>query len=221
MRKIVFPPVEEATEDGLVAVGGDLEIDTLQTAYREGIFPWPISLELPLAWFSPDPRGVLNFNELHLSRSFHKFLKRHNYTITYNTAFGQVIRKCAEVYRKDQPGTWITPDLIRGYENLFDRGLAYSTEVWDGNTLVAGVYGVIMGEFCSGESMFTLVNDGSKLGLYSLIKKLENAGLEWLDTQMVTPVVESFGGNYIDRSEFLDRLEELDWTRPRSDIFGN
>lgn len=221
MRKVVFPPVEEATEDGLVAVGGDLEIDTLQTAYREGIFPWPISAELPLAWFSPDPRGVLNFEELHLTRSFQKFLKRHNYTVTFNTAFSQVIRKCAQVPRKGQPGTWITPDLIQGYEKLFERGLAYSAEVWSGETLQAGVYGVIMGEFCSGESMFTLVNDGSKLALYSLIQKLEDAGLEWLDTQMITPVVESFGGNYLDRMDFLDRLEELDWTRPRQTIFGS
>lgn len=221
MRKILFPPVEDATEDGLVAVGGDLETDTLITAYREGIFPWPISVELPLAWFSPDPRGVLDFSELHLSRSFQKFLKRHPYTVTFNQDFGAVIRGCARIPRKNQPGTWITQELIRGYDELFEKKLAYSVEVWDGSELKAGLYGVIMGEFCSGESMFTLVDDGSKLALYSLIQKLQSSGTQWLDTQMITSVVEAFGGKYIEREDFLERLEELDWSKQRQEIFGS
>jgi leucyl/phenylalanyl-tRNA---protein transferase len=218
-RKVVFPPVEDATEDGLVAIGGDLELDTLKSAYRRGIFPWPISLDFPLAWFSPDPRGVLDFSELHVSKSFEKFLKKNPYTVTFNTAFKEVIKGCAVTPRRGQSSTWITPEILQGYEKLFLNEEAYSIEVWDDKTLVAGVYGVIMGDFCSGESMFMKAPNTSKLALYTLIKKLESRGISWLDTQMVTPVVEQFGGKYISRSEFLQRLEKVDWTKDRSEIF--
>ncbi len=219
MRKVLFPPVEEATEDGLVAIGGDFAVDTIEAAYREGIFPWPVSVELPLAWFSPDPRGVLEFSELHLPRSFQKFLKHHPYRVTFNQAFSKVIRECARVPRKNQPGTWITPELIKGYEELFQAQKAYSVEIWEGETLVSGLYGVIMGQFCSGESMYTQVDNGSKLALYSLITQLQSRGINWLDTQMITPVVESFGGKYIPREEFLAMIEEVDWEIPRTQIF--
>src|SRR4051812_33894218 len=120
-RRIVFPPVDTATEDGLVAVGGDLETDTLVEAYHQGIFPWPISLDFPLAWFSPDPRGILMIDEMHLSKSFTKFLKKNTYQVTFNQAFDEVIRQCARTYRKGQPSTWITPDIIHGYEKLFKQ----------------------------------------------------------------------------------------------------
>lgn len=219
MRKIVFPPLEDATEDGLVAIGGDLETDTLKEAYTQGIFPWPISVELPLAWFSPDPRGIIMLDELHLSRSFEKFLKRHPYRVTFNQAFSEVIQGCARIPRKNQPGTWITPELIKGYQKLFQEGKAYSVEVWEENELKAGLYGVIMGEFCSGESMFTKVDDGSKLALYSLIERLKERGIRWLDTQMITSVVENFGGKYLPRVEFLQMLKKLDWAKDRSEIF--
>lgn len=218
-RKIVFPPVEAATEDGLVAVGGDLEVDTLIEAYRQGIFPWPVSLDFPLAWFSPDPRGILKIEELHVPRSFNKFLKKNKFQITFNQAFGEVIRQCARTYRKGQPSTWITPDIIRGYEKLFQQNLAYSVEVWDEDQLMAGLYGVAMGDFISGESMFTKVNDASKLALYTLLMRLKDKGISWLDTQMVTSVVEGFGGKYVSRSEFLEMLKEKNWNRPRSEIF--
>lgn len=219
MRKVLFPPVDSATEDGLVAIGGDLEIDTLVTAYQHGIFPWPVSVDLPLAWFSPNPRGVLDFEELHLSRSFSKFLKRQAYQVTFNQAFDEVIKQCARSYRKNQPSTWITPDIIHGYEKLFKRELAYSVEVWADKELVAGLYGVCMGDFVSGESMFTKEDSASKYALYSLILRLRDRGIAWLDTQMVTSVVESFGGKYISRPDFLQRISKKDWTRARSDIF--
>lgn len=219
MRRIIFPPVETATKDGLVAVGGDLQVDTLITAYREGIFPWPISVEFPLAWFSPDPRGVIDVDELHLSKSFSKFLKRTGFKVSFNQAFGKVIRQCARVIRKNQPSTWITPEIIKGYENLFDQELAYSVEVWNEGELVAGLYGVCMGDFISGESMFTTERDASKLALYYLIQRLKEKNISWLDTQMVTSVVESFGGKYISRPEFLKRLAQKDWTRKRDEIF--
>jgi leucyl/phenylalanyl-tRNA---protein transferase len=219
MRNIVFPPVESATEDGLVAVGGDLEIDTLQVAYRSGIFPWPISLDFPLAWFSPNPRGILQTSEMHLSKSFQKFLKKNTYQVTFNQAFDEVIRQCARALRKDQPSTWITPDIVQGYERLFKKELAYSVEVWDQKDLVAGLYGVSMGEFISGESMFTKSDNASKLALYTLLLRLKDKDINWLDTQMVTPVVAGFGGKYVPRPVFLQMLEKKDWTKKRSEIF--
>ncbi len=217
-RTIVFPPIEEATEDGLVAVGGDLEVDTLVTAYRQGIFPWPVSVELPLAWFSPDPRGVLFFEELHLSKSFEKFLKKSPYRVTFNERMKEVILECARVPRKDQPGTWITPAIIHGYEKLSQEGLAYSVEVWKEDNLVGGLYGVSMGNFYSGESMFMKEDNASKLALWTLCQRLKERGIKFLDTQMVTTVVEQFGGRYIPRDEFLELVKKVDWKLPRSDV---
>lgn len=221
MRLVVFPPVEEATEDGLVAVGGDVEVDTLRAAYERGIFPWPISVEFPLAWFSPDPRGVLDFSELHISRSFEKFLKKNPFSISFNKDFSQVIRTCAQVQRKGQRDTWITPEIISGYEKLFEAGEAYSVEVWEEERLVGGLYGVVMGDFVSGESMFMKADNASKYALFGLIQHLSTRGIHWLDTQMVTNVVEQFGGKYIPREMFLKRLTALNWNRTRAEIFGD
>jgi leucyl/phenylalanyl-tRNA--protein transferase len=220
VRRVVFPPIEEATEDGLVAIGGDLEIDTLKAAYQQGIFPWPISVELPLAWFSPDPRGVLDFQDLHLARSFEKFLKKDIFRVTFNQAFPEVIRACAVIPRKGQPDTWITPQIIKGYEKLFEFGEAYSVDVWKEDQLVGGLYGVVMGEFISGESMFMKEDNASKLALYSLIQVLLKNGIKRLDTQMVTPVVEQFGGKYIPRKQFIESLKDVNWNRSREEIFS-
>lgn len=223
-RKIKFPPVETANEDGLVAVGGDFETDTLLEAYKNGIFPWPVStypqnVDLPNTWFSPDPRGVLDFSKLHVSRSFLKFLKKTPYTVTFNKAFKDVIHQCAATKRKDQPGTWITPELMHAYINLYNEGYAYSVEVWKNKKLVAGMYGVVMGDFLSGESMFTHEDNASKQGLYTLVHHLQEKGITWLDTQMVTEVVKQFGGHYIPRYEFIDRLKSVNWEKPRELIF--
>lgn len=218
-RQIVFPPIEDATEDGLVAVGGDLEVDTLVSAYRQGIFPWPISVEFPLAWFSPDPRGVIFLDEIHLPKSFEKFLKKSPFEVTFNQKMKEVILECARIPRKDQPGTWITPDIISGYQKLFKEELAYCVEVWKDETLVGGLYGVCMGEFFSGESMFMKEDNASKVALWSILQLLKSKGVRFLDTQMVTPVVETFGGKYIDRNEFLDMLEELNWDKSKKEIF--
>jgi leucyl/phenylalanyl-tRNA--protein transferase len=140
--------------------------------------------------------------------------------VSFNQAFSDVIRECARIPRKDQPGTWITPDLIKGYEKLFQAGEAYSVEVWEEDKLVSGLYGVVMGDFCSGESMFTKVDNGSKLALYSLTELLKSKGLKWLDTQMITSVVEHFGGEYIERDQFITMLDQLDWSKKRAEIFG-
>ena len=219
MRKIVFPSVESADEDGLLAIGGDLEIDTLITAYQNGIFPWPVSLDLPLAWFSPNPRGILFAEKIHVSKSFSKFLKKNTFKVTFNQAFSEVIKLCAISSRKNQSSTWITSDIISGYEKLFKAEVAYSVEVWNEDNLIAGLYGVCMGNFVSGESMFTKEDNASKLALYSLMVRLKEKKVTWLDTQMVTSVVEGFGGMYISRPEFLQMISKKDWTRKRSEIF--
>jgi leucyl/phenylalanyl-tRNA--protein transferase len=223
-RKIVFPPVENANEDGLVAVGGDLEIDTLIEAYSKGIFPWPvtsypINAHFPHTWFSPDPRGVLEFCELHVSKSFIKFLKKSPYLVTFNQAFSDVILNCARSPRKDRAGTWITPDITLAYNNLFHAGHAYSVEVWHEKVLVGGLYGVVLGTFVSGESMFTLEDNAGKVALYTLIHHLETKGVSWIDTQMVTEVVKQFGGKYIPRSVFLSMLSKTDRTKGREELF--
>lgn len=223
-RKILFPPVETANEDGLVAVGGDLEVDTLLEAYKRGIFPWPLStyplnVDLPNTWFSPDPRGLLVFENLHVSKSFIKFLKKSPFTVTFNRAFSEVINQCAEMPRKDQPGTWITPEIINGYINLFNEGYAYSVEVWNEEKLVGGMYGVVIGHFVSGESMFTLEDNAGKAALYTLVHQLKEKGINWLDTQMVTEVVKQFGGRYYPRPIFIKRLSTVNWSIPRAEIF--
>lgn len=206
MRRIVFPPVDTATEDGLVAIGGDMEVDTLVEAYRQGIFPWPLSPEFPLAWFSPDPRGVLDFSDLHVPRSLEKFRRRHPYRIAMNEGFDSVIRLCAAVPRRDQIQTWITPEIIRGYNLLFQQGLAWCASAWLGSRLVGGVYGVRLDGFRSGESMFTIEDNAGKLCLLEAISTFQREDITWLDVQMVTPVVEGLGGKYISRREFLERL---------------
>jgi leucyl/phenylalanyl-tRNA--protein transferase len=223
-RQILFPPVEMADEDGLVAVGGDLEVDTLIEANRRGIFPWPISTDpvntqIPNTWFSPNPRGILDFQKTHLSHSFQKFLKKNPFNVTFNKAFQEVINKCSSTPRKDQPGTWINEDIIRSYSAMFEAGYAYSVDVWREDKLVGGIYGVSLGNFISGESMFTHEDNASKFALYSLIQQLKLKNINWIDTQMVTTIVGQFGGEYISRPAFLKKLSEVDWTRKRSEIF--
>ena len=209
MRRIVFPPVESATEDGLVAVGGDLKTDTLLEAYSRGIFPWPLSPEFPLAWFSPNPRGVLVFDEMHVPKSLAKFLKKSPFEIKHDTSFREIIQLCGAVTRKDQPSTWITPDIIHGYEALFNLGHAWCTGAWHGQRLIGGLYGVKLGAFRSGESMFTLEDNAGKIALIAAIDRFKADQVTWMDTQMVTPVVKSLGGREIDRKVFLAMLKKI------------
>lgn len=207
MAIIEFPPIDSADEHGLLALGGDLEIDSILLAYSQGIFPWPISDEYPLAWFSPDPRGILAFDKLHLSKSFKKFLKKNPYEVRFNTSFEAVIRSCAKSPRSDNAGTWITDDIIKAYIELHKEGYAYSVETYLDDVLVGGVYGVCINRFYSGESMFHTKDNASKVALVSLLYKLKQQDIGWLDTQMVTPVVESLGGLSIPRETYLKMLE--------------
>jgi leucyl/phenylalanyl-tRNA--protein transferase len=225
MRKTInFPEVETADENGLVTLGEDLEIDTLLKAYEKGIFPWPVQYlptqkEKIMAWFSPDPRGILDFKEIHISRSLVKILKKNTFEVTFNQNFTEVINYCAQTIRKNNSDTWITSKIIESYSKLFKEKYAYSVEVWNKNSLAAGIYGVTIGDFVSGESMFTREDNASKLGLYFLIKHLEKKGLKWIDTQMVTPVVKQFGGKLIARKDFIKRLERINWKKNNSNLF--
>ena len=206
-RHRFFPDPYEPTLDGIVAMGDELNMETLFEAYSFGIFPWPHP-ELPCLWFCPDQRGVIDFADLHLSRSLLKFIRHTDMRVTYNQDFSQVISECAKVPRADQGGTWITSHLEKAYLEFHNLGYAYSVECWQGDRLVGGLYGVYVAGVFSGESMFYKVSNASKLCLIKLIEKLKAFGLTWMDIQMVTPVSAAMGGKYITKHEYLRRLEE-------------
>lgn len=202
-----FPPIELADENGLLAVGGDLEVESLLLAYKSGIFPWPISEEYPIAWFAPNPRGIIKYKDLHLSHSFIKLIKKSNFSISINKHFDEVIYECAySKNRKGQTGTWITPEILNAYHNLFNAGYAYSVEVLQNNNLVGGLYGVTINNFFCGESMYFKESGASKVALVFWLKYLHQFHIDWIDTQMVTPVVKDLGGIEVSRREFMKLL---------------
>ena len=205
---IDFPNPRDAMIEGVVAVGGLLDEGTLYTAYSKGIFPWPHP-DYPLLWFSPEKRGILEFKDLHLTRSFDRFVRQHDqdFKVTMDTAFHQVVRECAKQPRPGQDGTWILPSMLKSYIDFHKAGYAHSIEVWLNQQLVGGIYGVFIKGVFSGESMFYKTPNASKLALYHLIQILKSWGLEWMDIQMVTPVSESFGGKYVERENFLEKLQ--------------
>lgn len=213
MPIINFPPIHLADKDGFLALGGDLDIDSLLLAYSRGIFPWPISEEYPLAWFTPDPRGILSFEDLHISKSLQKLINKNIYRVEYNHDFSEVIKQCCISKNRKDNDTWITQEIIKAYTQLFYHGFAYCVEVYNvDNKLVAGLYGVSFGDYFSGESMFFLESNTSKIAVVSLMKHLKTKGIDWLDTQMVTPVLKTLGGKEIPRSDFLHMIEKANIT---------
>jgi leucyl/phenylalanyl-tRNA---protein transferase len=201
-----FPDPSMAGPDGVVMVGGELNRDTLFEAYSRGIFPWPHD-GMPLLWFSPARRGVLDFAKLHVPRSLVKFRKRCLWKFTKDQAFKQVMEGCAQAERPDEKGTWITPAMIAAYVDFHKAGLAHSVECWDeSGALIGGFYGVEVGGVFSGESMFYLKPNASKLCWLWLIEDLKSRGQTWMDIQMVTPHSRAWGGKYIARAEYLKRL---------------
>jgi leucyl/phenylalanyl-tRNA--protein transferase len=206
-----FPDPRSTGEDGLLCIGGDLSVETLLEAYRLGVFPWPHE-GLPLLWFSPIARGVLDFDEIHWPRRFLRELKAQRpdleYKITFNEDFDRVVRECATVPRVHEKGTWILPEMQDAYKRFHRAGYAHSVECWLNGELVGGLYGVFVDGVFSGESMFHKVSDASKRCLYALVEKLKDGGVTWMDTQMVTRVLETFGGKYIPREAFLERIRE-------------
>ncbi len=205
MPIVRFPDIKHATPEGIVALGGDLHSESLLLAYRQGIFPWPMP-GLPLTWVSPPMRGVLEFSALHIPRSLAKERVRTTFTYTIDRDFPSVIRACSQIQRPDQPGTWITNQMLRAYIRLHQLGYAHSVEVWEGEELVGGLYGVAIDGVYAGESMFHRRPNASKLGLLFLIDHLRQRGLDWIDIQMLTPHMQTLGAREMPREEFLELL---------------
>lgn len=190
----------------IIGFGGDLTIENLRTAYSRGIFPWHID-GLPLPWYCPEKRAILEFSELHVPKSLRKEFAKTTFTLTIDKNFDSVIKSCARAKRSDGYGTWITPDFIRAYNEFHASGDAHSVEVWDDCELVGGLYGVDCGGVFCGESMFHLRSNASKFALLHLVEHLKTRGATWLDIQVMTPHFEVLGAKEIDRREFLDKLE--------------
>lgn len=200
------PNRAETDPDGLVAVGGDLTPTRLINAYRCGIFPW-YSAGQPLLWWSPDPRMVLFPSKLHVSRSLRKVLRKGYFRVTFDRAFDAVIQGCAQP-RRDQGGSWLTPEMIQAYGRLHRLGVAHSVECWQGETLVGGLYGVQLGRIFFGESMFHRVTDASKVAFVELTRTLEARGCPLIDCQVHSDHLASLGAELVPRPRFLEILEE-------------
>lgn len=204
-----FPPLENALSEpnGLLAAGGDLSPQRLLEAYRKGIFPWFNEGE-PILWWSPDPRMVLFPNELKISRSLRKTLKKDHYQIRTDRNFSQVMHACASP-RKGQAGTWIHPEMIAAYTALHEMGLAHSVEIWMDGVLAGGLYGVTLGKVFFGESMFSRVPDASKIAFVYLVKQLQCWEFGLIDCQVKTGHLASLGAREISRKEFSQKLDTL------------
>ncbi len=196
-----------AEPDGLLAVGGDLGIKRLLIAYSMGIFPW-YPEGSPILWWSPDPRLVLFPDELKISRSLRRTLRKGSFMVTMDTAFEQVIRSCAELHRTGKGGTWITDDMVRAYIRLHKAGQAHSVESWADGKLSGGLYGVSVGSVFFGESMFARKSDASKAAFAFLVERLRQWGCTVIDCQVTTSHLRRLGAREIPRREFLALLEE-------------
>lgn len=200
---IIFPEVHLADDDGLLAIGGDLSPERLIVAYKSGIFPW-FSAGEPILWWSPNPRFVLFPEKLKVSKSMKQVLRNSDFVVTINQDFKSVITACAKSKREGNNGTWITQSMIDAYIQLHHLGVATSVEVWLNNELVGGLYGIDLGNgvFC-GESMFTKVNNASKVGFITFI---QNRTYKLIDCQVYTEHLESLGAEEMERDEFLNYL---------------
>ena len=202
---LLFPSPEQASAEGIVAVGGDLQPERVMLAYRKGIFPWFESDDF-LLWWSPDPRMVLFPDRLKVSKSMRTVLRKKQFEVTFNKAFDQVVEACAKVKRFGQNGTWITPGLMEVYSTLHTQGHAHSVEVWEEGSLVGGLYGIDLGTVFCGESMFSKSSNASKVALIFLVKELKKNKYELIDCQVPTQHLASMGAEPISRTEFLTFL---------------
>ena len=206
-NEIAFPHPEFAEPNGMLAVGGDLSPERLLGAYQIGIFPW-YSANEPIVWWSPDPRFVLFPDELVISKSMRPYFNQQKFRVTMDHDFDAVIAGCQSRRRGQYFGTWITKDMRKAYLNLHHLGFAHSVEVWQGDELVGGLYGIALGRCFFGESMFTRVSNASKFGFISLVKKLQSLGFWLIDCQQETEHLGSLGARAIPRKDFLDILKK-------------
>ena len=191
----------------IVGFGGDLTLENLRNAYRRGIFPWHVE-GLPLPWYCPEDRAILDFDQIHIPKSLRKELAKTRFTLTIDKDFEAVIKSCSRAKRGDGQGTWITNDFIRAYCDFHAAGDAHSVEVWEDGELVGGLYGVDAGGVFCGESMFHLRSNASKFALLHLVEHLKTRGATWLDIQVMTPHFGVLGAEELEREDFLDKLEE-------------
>ena len=201
----IFPSALTANNDGVVAIGGDLNPKRILKAYKQGIFPWFESDDY-LVWWSPDPRMVLFPEKLKISKSTKKILKDDCLKVTFNQSFDEVVDCCAKVKRFGQNGTWITDGLKKAYNLLHKEGHAFSVEVWKDFELVGGLYGIDLGDIFCGESMFSKENNASKIGFIHLIKELNKNGYKLIDCQVPSAHLKSLGAEEISRKQFLNYL---------------
>jgi len=206
-KDLFFPPVHLARPDGLLAVGGDLSVDRLLLAYRNGIFPWYEAG--PILWWSPDPRFVLFPGELRISKSMKVLLKKNTFRFAVNSAFEQVISQCKSISRYGQLGTWITDEMRSAYCLLHQKGYAHCAEAWSGEELVGGLYGVRIGNVFFGESMFSKISNASKFAFIHYVQKMMDEGVGLIDCQVHTDHLESLGARMIPRKDFIRLIHQL------------
>jgi len=206
-EELVFPHPILAEPDGLLAIGASLSVERLLLAYRWGIFPW-FHEGQPVLWWWTSPRLVLQPQNVHISHSLKTILNQQKFSVTFDQDFSGVIDQCKSIPRSGQDGTWIMPEMIIAYTELFRKGFAHSVEVYEADQLVGGLYGVALGKIFFGESMFSTKANASKVGFIHLCKHLEAKGFEWIDCQQDTPHMRSLGGKLIPKNKFLDILKE-------------
>ncbi len=204
--KIEFPKIENTSQEGIIAIGGDLSSARLLLAYRSGIFPWFNDGE-PIVWWAPNLRMVLFLDELIVSKSMRTILNKNQFDVTFNTDFKAVILNCKQIVRKGQPGTWITTEMADAYCELHELGIAKSVEVWQNGDLVGGLYGIDLGHVFCGESMFSKVSNASKVAFISLVNHLKRDNYNLLDCQVYNEHLASLGCREIHRSDFMRILE--------------
>jgi leucyl/phenylalanyl-tRNA--protein transferase len=198
-----FPNPSLADPDGLLAVGGNLEPETLLSAYQQGIFPW-FDEDTPILWWSPDPRAILEFDNLYISKRLARTIRTNKFQVTFNQDFDAVVKGCT--YRPEE-GTWITPEVANAYGEFHRRGHAHSVEVWQQGVLVGGLYGVAIGGLFAGESMFSTVSDASKIALVALVSRLKEKGYQLFDLQIINEHTSSMGATEIPRDDYLARVK--------------
>jgi leucyl/phenylalanyl-tRNA--protein transferase len=206
-KDLVFPSVNLADKNGLLAIGGDLSAERLLLAYKSGIFPWYNPRE-PIIWYSPDPRMVLFPKNLKISKSMKQIIRKNQFRATFNQNFSEVISNCKNSYREGQGGTWITDEMEQAYINLHQLGAAKSVEVWEGDELVGGLYGIDLGHVFCGESMFSKVSNASKFAFVYLVQKLEKEHYTLVDCQVYNAHLASLGADEISRETFLTYLKK-------------